>query len=332
MQLLSPAGRRGVLASLMFVALGAVPAAAQTAPPDYPNKPIRVVVTFPPGGSTDAVIRMLTPRLNDKLGQAVIVDNRPGAGGNVGLSLVAKSPADGYTLGLGAAGGLSANVSLYAQMPFDPVKDFKPVGMVAAIPFVLIGHPSTAARNLSELIAQARREPGKLSIGHGGNGTAMHLSTALLGQMADARFVEVPYRGSGPAALDTLGGQIPLAIVDLPSALQQIKAGKLIAYAVTSPQRLPMLPEVPTVAEAGLPGYDSTGWFGLVAPAGTPDAIVSRLKTELNAALSDPQIQVAMRNLGVEPSPGTPAAFGKYIASETTKWAKVIQAARIKLD
>jgi tripartite-type tricarboxylate transporter receptor subunit TctC len=332
MQLLSPAGRRGVLASFLFVALGAVPAAAQTAPPDYPNKPIRVVVTFPPGGSTDAVIRMLTPRLNDKLGQAVIVDNRPGAGGNVGLSLVAKSPADGYTLGLGAAGGLSANVSLYAQMPFDPVKDFKPVGMVAAIPFVLIGHPSTAARNLSELIAQARREPGKLSIGHGGNGTAMHLSTALLGQMADARFVEVPYRGSGPAALDTLGGQIPLAIVDLPSALQQIKAGKLIAYAVTSPQRLPMLPEVPTMAEAGLPGYDSTGWFGLVAPAGTPDAIVSRLNTELNAALSDPQIQVAMRNLGVEPSPGTPATFGAYIASETTKWAKVIQAARIKLD
>ena len=332
MQLLSPAGRRGVLASFLFVALGAVPAAAQTAPPDYPNKPIRVVVTFPPGGSTDAVIRMLTPRLNDKLGQAVIVDNRPGAGGNVGLSLVAKSPADGYTVGLGAAGGLSANVSLYAQMPFDPVKDFKPVGMVAAIPFVLIGHPSTAARNLSELIAQARREPGKLSIGHGGNGTAMHLSTALLGQMADARFVEVPYRGSGPAALDTLGGQIPLAIVDLPSALQQIKAGKLIAYAVTSPQRLPMLPEVPTMAEAGLPGYDSTGWFGLVAPAGTPDAIVSRLNTELNAALSDPQIQVAMRNLGVEPSPGTPATFGAYIASETTKWAKVIQAARIKLD
>ena len=332
MQHLSPAGLRGVLASLLFVALGAVPAAAQTPSPDYPNKPIRVVVTFPPGGSTDAVIRMLTPRLNEKLGQPVIVDNRPGAGGNVGLSLVAKSPADGYTVGLGAAGGLSANVSLYAQMPFDPVKDFKPVGMVAAIPFVLIGHPSTAARNLSELIAQARREPGKLSIGHGGNGTAMHLSTALLGQMADARFVEVPYRGSGPAALDTLGGQIPLAIVDLPSALQQIKAGKLIAYAVTSPQRLPMLPEVPTMAEAGLPGYDSTGWFGLVAPAGTPDAIVSRLNTELNAALSDPQIQVAMRNLGVEPSPGTQAAFGAYIASETTKWAKVIQAARIKLD
>ena len=324
---------RGTLfASLSIAALLAGPAAAQPAASDFPTKPIRIVVTFPPGGSTDAVVRLLVPRLNEKLGQAVVVDNRPGAGGNVGLSLVAKSPGDGYTLGLGAAGGLSANVSLYAQMPFDPVKDFKPVGMVAAIPFVLIGHPSMAARTLPELLAQARKEPGKLSIGHGGNGTAMHLSAALFGQMADARFVEVPYRGSGPAALDTLGGQIPLAIVDLPSALQQIKAGKLIAYAVTSPQRLPMLPDVPTVAEAGLPGYDSTGWFGLVAPAGTPDAIVARLNAELNAGLSDPQIQTAMRNLGVEPAPGTPAAFGTYIASETTKWAKVIQTARIKLD
>lgn len=320
------------LALGLAVSASLLQAAPATAQATYPSRPVTLVVPQAAGGTNDIVGRLVGQKLGEVINASVVVDNRPGAGGNVGLSLVAKSPADGYTLGLGAAGGLSANVSLYAQMPFDPVKDFKPVGMVAAIPFVLIGHPSTAARNLSELIAQARREPGKLSIGHGGNGTAMHLSTALLGQMADARFVEVPYRGSGPAALDTLGGQIPLAIVDLPSALQQIKAGKLIAYAVTSPQRLPMLPEVPTMAEAGLPGYDSTGWFGLVAPAGTPDAIVSRLNTELNAALSDPQIQVAMRNLGVEPSPGTPAAFGAYIASETTKWAKVIQAARIKLD
>lgn len=320
------------VAPFVIAALIAAPAAAQTAPSDWPTKPIRVVVTFPPGGSTDAVVRMLSPRLNEKLGQPVIVDNRPGAGGNVGLSMVAKSPADGYTLGLGAAGGLSANVSLYAQMPFDPVKDFKPVAMLAAIPFVLIGHPSMPVRTLPELLALARKEPGKFSIGHGGNGTAMHLSTALLSQMADARFIDVPYRGSGPAALDTLGGQVPLAIVDLPSALQQIKAGKLIAYAVTSPKRLPTLPDVPTMSESGLPGYDSTGWFGIVAPAGTPDAIVTRLNAEINAALSDPQLQVAMRNLGVEPEPQTPAAFGAYMASETTKWAKVIQTARIKLD
>ncbi|MCU4118720.1 Bug family tripartite tricarboxylate transporter substrate binding protein [Variovorax sp. N23] len=321
--------RVGWLAALCVPLAGPAAAQAQT---DFPNKPIRAIVTFPPGGSADAVFRMLVPQLNEKLGQPVIVDNRPGAGGNVGLTVVAKAPGDGYTIGLGAAGALAANVSLYPQMPFDPVKDFRPVGMLAAIPFVLVGHSSMAARTQAELISQARKAPGSLSIGHGGNGTAMHLSAALFAQMANARFVEVPYRGSGPAALDVLGGQIPLAIVDLPSALQQIKAGKLIAYAVTSVRRLPMLPDVPTVAEAGLPGYDSTGWFGIVAPAGTPDAIVARLNAQINAALADGQTQASMRNLGVEPAPGTPAAFGAYIASETKKWAKVIRTAHIKLD
>jgi tripartite-type tricarboxylate transporter receptor subunit TctC len=306
-------------------------AQAQTAA-DYPNKPVRVIITFPPGGSADAVVRMLVPKLNEKLGQAMVPDNRPGAGGNVGLAQVAKAPGDGYTLGVGAAGALSANVSLYAQMPFDPLKDLKPVGMLAAIPFVIVGHPSTAAKTQRELIALAKAEPGKLSIGHGGNGTAMHLSAALFSQMADVKLVEVPYRGSGPAALDAMAGQIPLAVVDLPSALQQIKAGKLVAYAVTSPQRLPMLPDVPTVAEAGLPGYDSTGWFGVVAPAETPDAIVAKLNDALNTALKDPQVQTAMRNLGVEPAPGTSKSFDAYIRSETKKWAKVIQTAHIKLE
>ncbi|WP_431511261.1 Bug family tripartite tricarboxylate transporter substrate binding protein [Variovorax sp. DAIF25] len=298
----------------------------------FPDKPIRVVVTFPPGGSADAVVRMLVPRLNEKLGQPVVVDNRPGAGGNVGLTLVAKAPGDGYTLGVGAAGALAANASLYAQMPFDPLKDFKPVGMLAAIPFVIVGHPSIAARNQRELIALAKTQPGGLSIGHGGNGTAMHLSAALFAQMAEVKLVEVPYRGSGPAALDALAGQVPLAVVDLPSALQQIKAGKLLAFAVTSPARLPMLPEVPTVAEAGLPGYDSTGWFGVVAPAATPAPVVARLNAEINAALGDEQIKAAMRNLGVEPAPGSSEAFDAYIRAETRKWAQVIRTANIKLE
>ena len=298
----------------------------------FPDKPIRVVVTFPPGGSADAVVRMLVPRLNEKLGQPVVVDNRPGAGGNVGLTLVAKAPGDGYTLGVGAAGALAANASLYAQMPFDPLKDFKPVGMLAAIPFVIVGHPSVAARTQRELIALAKSQPGGLSIGHGGNGTAMHLSAALFAQMAEVKLVEVPYRGSGPAALDALAGQVPLAVVDLPSALQQIKAGKLVAFAVTSPARLPMLPEVPTVAEAGLPGYDSTGWFGVVAPAATPAPVVARLNAEINAALGDEQIKAAMRNLGVEPAPGSSEAFDAYIRAETRKWAQVIRTANIKLE
>ncbi len=306
--------------------------AGQAQTPDYPNKPIRMVVTFPPGGSTDVVVRMLVPRLNEKLGQQVVVDNRPGAGGNIGLTAVARAPADGYTLGVGAAGGLSANVSLYAQMPFDPVKDFRPVTMLAAIPFVLIGHPSVAAKNQRELIALAKATPGKLSIGHGGNGTAMHLSAQLFGQMSGAQFVEVPYRGSGPAALDVLAGQVPLAIVDLPSALQHIKAGKLVAYAVTSPQRLPMLPDVPTVSEGGLTGYDSTGWFGVVAPAGTPAPVITRLNAEITAALNDNEIKASMRNLGVEPAPGTAAEFEAYIKSETVKWARVIKTSGTKID
>jgi tripartite-type tricarboxylate transporter receptor subunit TctC len=305
---------------------------AQTANTDYPNKPIRMVVTFPPGGSTDAVLRMLTPRLNDKLGQQIVVDNRPGAGGNIGLAIVAKAAPDGYTLGVGAAGGLSANVSLYAQMPYDPVKDFKPVTMLAGIPFVLVGHPSVTAKSLRELIGQAKAAPGKFSVGHGGNGTAMHLSSQLFAQMAGVQLVDVPYRGSGPAALDALAGQIPLAMVDLPSALQQIKAGKLLAFGVTSAQRLPMLPDVPTFAEAGVPGYESTGWFGVVAPAGTPQAIVTRLNTELVAALNDPEIRSAMRNLGVEPAPMKVEEFDQYIKSEIQKWGKVIKTAGTKLE
>ena len=321
---------RTLLALTAGLTVLATPGQAQT--PDYPNKPIRMVVTFPPGGSTDVVVRMLVPRLNEKLGQQMVVDNRPGAGGNIGLTAVARAPADGYTLGVGAAGGLSANVSLYAQMPFDPVKDFRPVTMLAAIPFVLIGHPSVAAKTQRDLITLAKATPGKLSIGHGGNGTAMHLSAQLFSQMSGTQFVEVPYRGSGPAALDVLAGQVPLAIVDLPSALQHIKAGKLIAYAVTSPQRLPMLPDVPTVSESGLTGYDSTGWFGVVAPAGTPAPVVARLNAEITAALNDNEIKASMRNLGVEPAPGTAAEFEAYIKSETVKWARVIKTSGTKLD
>lgn len=313
-------------AALAFVLPGA------RAQGDYPARPIRLVVTFPPGGSTDAVVRMLVPRLNEKLGQPVLVDNRPGAGGNIGLSAVAKAPADGYTLGVGAAGALAANASLYAQMPFDVAKDFRPVTMLAAIPFVIVGHPGAGAGTLRELVAQARAQPGRLSIAHGGNGTAMHLSSQLLQQMADVRLTEVPYKGTGPAALEVLAGQVPLGVADLPAALAHIRAGKLVALAVTSPQRLPQLPEVPTAAEAGLPGYDSTGWFGVVAPAGTPDAVVERLNAEITAALNDPAIAAAMRAQGVEPAPRGPAAFGAYIRSETAKWASVVRKAQIRLD
>lgn len=323
--------RRAALLATWGYAVGA---SAQGVAPreDYPNKPIRVVVTFPPGGSSDTLVRLLAPRLGERLGQPLVVENRPGAGGNIGLAVVAKAPPDGYTLGVGAAGGLTANVSLYPQMPFETLRDFRPISLLAAIPFVLVGAPGLPARDVRQLLALLRAQPGKLSIGHGGNGTAMHLSTALFEQMADVRLVPVPYRGSGPAAVDVLSGQLPLALVDLPASLQHIKAGKLVAYAVTSPQRLPMLPGVPTLAEAGLTGYDSTGWFGLVSPAGTPNGIVQRVSTEFNAVLKEEAIQSAMRAMGMEPTPSTAGEFESYIRTETVKWARVIRKAQIKLD
>ena len=314
----------------LFGSLTTLSAFAQAA--DYPSKPIKIVVTFPPGGSADAIIRILSTRLNDKLGQALVIDNRPGAGGNIGLSVVAKAAPDGYVLGVGAAGGLTANSSLYPQMPFDVAKDFQPITMLAAIPFVLVGHPSVPADNMQQLIAYAKSQPGKVSIGHGGNGTAMHLSTALFTQMTDLKMIEVPYRGSGPAAMDTLSGQIQLSITDLAAALPHIKAGKLKAFAVTSPKRLNNLPEVPTLAESGLTGYDSTGWFGLVAPAGTPAAIIQRLHTEFTAALNDEAIKTQMRQSGMEPVATTMEGLDAYIKSETQKWAKVIRQANIKLN
>jgi tripartite-type tricarboxylate transporter receptor subunit TctC len=298
----------------------------------YATKPIRLVVTFPPGGASDSMVRLVLPRLSEKLGQPVVVENKPGAGGNVGLSHVAKAPPDGYLLGLGAAGGLAANVSLYPQMPYDPAKDLVPVGMLALTPFVIVGNSSVQARNLKELVALAKAKPGTITIGHGGNGTGMHLAAAMFEQMAGINLNSVPYRGNGPATTDVLGGQIALAMVDLPASLQHIKAGKLIPFAVTGAKRVPMLPEVPTVAEAGVPGYDSVGWFGVVAPAGTPVAIVTKVNAALNAALADDHVKAAMRNLGAEPAPGTPQSFQAFITEETQKLGKVIKSAGIKAD
>ncbi|MEY3886393.1 MAG: hypothetical protein RL650_485 [Pseudomonadota bacterium] len=318
-----------ILSALLASMMGQTSFAQTT---DYPNKPIKVVVTFPPGGSSDAIIRILSTRLNDKLGQPLVLENRPGAGGNIGLSAVAKAAPDGYMLGVGAAGGLTANSSLYPQMPFDVAKDFAPITMLASIPFVLVGHPSVPADNMQQLIALAKSQPGKVSIGHGGNGTAMHLSTALFTQMADIKLIEVPYRGSGPAAMDTLSGQIQLSVTDLAAALPHIKAGKLKAFAVTSPKRLSNLPDVPTLSESGLTGYDSTGWFGLVAPTGTPPQIIQRLHAEFTAALNDESIKSQMRQNGMEPIATSIEGFDSYIKSETQKWAKVIKQANIKLN
>ena len=298
----------------------------------YPTKPIRFLVSFPPGGSADLMARALAPRLAERLGQQVVVENRPGAGGNLGVDAVAKAPPDGHTIGLAAAGALSLNQSLYASMPFDPQKDLAPVSMLAMIPFFLIANPSVPFASLNEFISYSKSNPGKLSYGHGGNASAMHLSGELLKMMAGIDLLAVPYKGSGPVAADVLGGQVPLGIVDVPSALANVKAGKLKALAVTSSRRIAATPEVPTFAEAGVPGYEAIGWFGCVAPANTPAEIISRLNKEIVEALSLPEIRERMISAGAEPLTGTPQEFAAFIRSEIVKWKEVITKARIRID
>jgi tripartite-type tricarboxylate transporter receptor subunit TctC len=318
---------RGLLAAAAV--LGAAAATAQQA---YPTNPIRLIVTFPPGGSADLIARAMVPVLSERLRQQVIVENRPGAGGNVGIHAVVKSAPDGYTIGLGAAGALAANVSLYPKMPYDPAKDLAPVSNVAFVPFFLVANPKLPANTLTEVIELARAKPLELLLGYGGNGTAMHLSGELFKLMAKVQMVNVPYKGSGPAAMDAVGGRLALAVVDVASALAQVKAGRLKAIAVTSGKRILAAPDVPTMAEAGLAGYEATGWFGIVAPAGTPAAIVTRLNADVVATLKRPEIRDRVLAAGAEPSPSTPEEFGALISSETRKWAEVVKISGARID
>jgi tripartite-type tricarboxylate transporter receptor subunit TctC len=297
----------------------------------YPSKPIRFVVSFPPGGSADLVARSIAPRMAEALGQQVVVENRPGAGGNIGVDIVAKAAPDGHTIGLAAAGALSLNQSLYASMPFNPEKDLAPITMLAMIPFFLIAHPSQPS-SLKEIIENAKAKPGSLSYGHGGNASAMHLSGELLKMMAGIDLLPVPYKGSGPVAADVLGGQVPLGIVDVPSAIANVRAGKLKALAVTTSRRISAAPEVPTFAEAGIPGYESIGWFGAVAPAKTPSEVINRLNKEIVAALSAAEVRERILAAGAEPLTGTPQEFAAFIREEARKWAQVIKTAKVKVE
>ena len=331
MRLILSAAAATLLASAAALAQTPTPSATP-ATPGWPTKPIRMIVTFPPGGSTDAVMRIIAPKLGERLGQQIIIENRGGAGGNIGLAVVAKADPDGYTLGVGAAGGLAVNASLYAKMPFDAQKDFVPISLLAHIPFVLVANPASPVRSVADLLALAQADPAKASVGHGGNGTAMHLSIELLKQLSGANLTEVAYRGSGPVALDVMSGQVPFGVLDVPSVLQQVRAGKVRPLAVTGATRLASLPDVPTFAEAGIKGYESTGWFGVVAPAGTPAPIVARLQAEVRGVLADPEVIAGARSAGVELSPSTSAEFGRFIASETTKWANVVKRSGTKLE
>jgi tripartite-type tricarboxylate transporter receptor subunit TctC len=309
-------------AALSCITLSAL---AQAPAADYPTKPIRLVVTFPPGGSSDAGARIVAPKLAERLGQPVVIDNKPGAGGGLGLELVAKAPADGYTIVLASAGGLTANPSLYKKLNYNPEKDFAPVTLFGTSPFVMVAAAQVPVRTARDVVALAKKEPGKLSYASGGTGTAMHLSGELFKAVTKTFIVHVPYRGSGPAALAVMAGETQLGIADLATILPQLKSGRMKAVGVLSKARSPLAPEIPTLAESGVPGYESNGWFAILAPAGTPPAIVNRLNTELNAVLRSPEIRERFATAWLEPLPSTPLELSELMKSETVKWAKVIK-------
>ncbi|OUM04431.1 Bug family tripartite tricarboxylate transporter substrate binding protein [Variovorax sp. JS1663] len=331
------ASRRTALAlAAAGTLLAAGPAFAQGA---WPNKPVRIVVPFAPGGTTDILARAVAPELSKALGQQFIVDNRAGAGGNVGAEIVAKSPNDGYTLLMGTVGTHGINRALYPKLPFDPIKDFAPITLVAAVPNVMEMNVDKAKalniNNVADFVKYAKANPGKLNMASSGSGTSIHLAGELFKTMTGSFMTHIPYRGSGPALLDLVGGNADVMFDNLPSSMQQIKAGKLKALAVTSAQRSPALPDVPTVEEAGGPalkGYEASSWFGLLAPAGTSPEIVNRIQQEVAKSLGTAAIKEKMMAQGAIPSGNTPAEFAKLIDSEHAKWAKVVKASGAKVD
>ncbi len=313
---------------LLAAAIAAGPAVAQT---DWPAKPVRIVVPFAPGGTTDITARIIAEELTQSLKQTFIVENRAGAGGNIGAAEVAKAASDGYTFLMGTPGTQAINQFLYPKMPYDTAKDFAPVSLVVRVPNVLLVHPGVGVKTIAELIARAKARPGALSYGSPGNGTTGHLSTELFKTRAQVFITHIPYRGSNPMLLDLMGGQVQMAIDNLPSALPHIRSGKLLALAVTSEQRSAQLPDVPTLASA-LPGYAAESWFVLMAPANTPAAIVNRLSAEVDRIVKKPDVVERFKNLGAEPVGGTPAQLAQFIAAEVRKWDQVVKVSGAKID
>jgi tripartite-type tricarboxylate transporter receptor subunit TctC len=305
----------------ILLALPATAAAAES----FPSKPARIIVAFPPGAATDIVGRILAQKLTDMWGQPVIVDNRAGASGTIGTGVVAQSPADGYTMLLGTLGNLAANPSLYHNLPFDMGRDFTPVSLVVMVNFVMVVHPSTPAKTVKELIALAKARPGQLNYSSSGSGGLPHLAGELFKSMAGVDLVHIAYKGSVPSFTDLLGGRITVTIDNLPLALPYIKSGRLRALAVVGPKRQPMLPDVPTMVEAGIPGYELTNWFGLMVPAGTPRDIVTRINADVAKVLKMPDVRERLLGMAAEPVGSTPEQFSAFLKSETAKWAKVIK-------
>ncbi|MBP0629582.1 MULTISPECIES: tripartite tricarboxylate transporter substrate binding protein [unclassified Cupriavidus] len=324
--------RRLLAAGVALAATFAGFAGAAHAQGGYPTKPITLIVPFSAGGTTDILARIVGLQLGKALGQPVVIDNRPGAGGNIGASLAAKAPGDGYTLFMGTIGTHAINQSLYSKLPYDPVKDFAPITRVAMVPNLVVVNPKVPVNNVKELIAYVKANPDKLSYGSSGSGSSMHLSGELFNSMTGLHIQHIPYKGSAPAVNDLLGNQIGLMFDNMPSSYPHVKAGKLRALAVTSAKRSPALPNVPTVAESGVPGYEATSWFALYATGGTPQPIVDRLNAEVVKILAMPEVKKQMADQGAEPNPEKPAQLAAFMKSETAKWAKVVKASGATVD
>jgi tripartite-type tricarboxylate transporter receptor subunit TctC len=312
--------RRALLVVLSALLFGGT-ATAQ----DYPSRPVKIVVPFPAGGSNDIIARILAQKLGERTGQTFLIENRGGAGGNIGADAVATSEPDGYTLLLTAPPPLTINAALYKSLPYDPAKAFAPISLVASVPIVLAVNPSVEANNVGELIALAKAKPGTLNFGSSGNGSTNHLAGELLKSMTGINIVHLPYRGAAPAMNDLIAGHIPMMFDNIPAVLPQVQGKAIKAIAVAGAKRASALPDVPTVAESGVPGFEASAWFGLVAPAKTPAPVLAKLEGEVDAILKMPDVQKRFTELGAEPGNISGTAFGQFLAEETAKWTKIIQ-------
>jgi tripartite-type tricarboxylate transporter receptor subunit TctC len=315
---------------LTFLALAIAPFAH--AQDDYPNRTVRIIVPFAPGGSTDVVARILADKLGTELKQSFVVENRAGAGGNIGADVVAKASPDGYTLLMGTTGVLAINKYLYKEMSFDPERDLVPVSYTSLITNILVVNPQVPAKTVTELVALARAKPGALTFASSGSGSSTHLSAELFKSMAGVDILHVPYKGSSQAITDLMGGQVTMLFDNAPSSIPFVEQGKLRALAVTSTKRLPNLPDVPTLDEAGVKGYESLSWSGIMAPAGTPKRVIDKLNAAIDKILRDPDVKQRFASLGVDPVGGPPEAFSRHIRAESEKWARVVKTANITLN
>ncbi|EON19397.1 extra-cytoplasmic solute receptor [Cupriavidus sp. GA3-3] len=324
--------KRPILSAALACAAAIMPGPAAWASDAWPSKPIRWVVPYPPGGSTDMLARIVGQKLGERLGQPVVVENKAGAGGNVGTDYVTKQPADGYTIVMGNIGPIAINPSLYPDLPYKPGKDLAPVTMLMAVPNLLVVNTALPVQSVKDLIQYGKRQATPLTYATPGAGTSLHLAGELFASTAGVRMTHVPYKGSAPGLNDTVAGHVPVMFDNMPSALQLVKSGKLRALAITGAQRSPLLPDVPTMAEAGLRGYEIAGWFGVLVPAATPKPIVARLDSELEAVLKMPDVRKKIDEMGGVISGAGPEAFGVFIDAETQKWRALVRSAHITVQ